>query len=49
MKKQLIDKLLLNVDYKEFKINEVITFDETKESQREAVELLNSGIARNYE
>lgn len=39
-----IFKLKLNVDYKEHKMNDVITFADVKDEQKEARELYNSGI-----
>lgn len=41
-----IKKIKLNVDYKEFKIDDIITFSEVKEEQKEAFELHNSGVGK---
>lgn len=44
MKKKIINKIKLNVNYQQYTIGEIITFADSQEEQREARDLYNSGI-----
>lgn len=44
MKKKIINKIKLNVNYQQYTIGEIITFADSREEQVEAWELYNSGI-----
>lgn len=46
MKKKIISKIILNVDYNNLKMNDVMTFSEDKAEQTEAQEIINSGIGK---
>jgi len=43
-----IYKIKLDLDYRGKKMNDVITFADTKDQQKEALEIINSGIGREF-
>jgi hypothetical protein len=46
MKKRIINKIVLNVDYLNLKMNDIMVFSEDKKEQIEALEIVNSGIGK---
>jgi hypothetical protein len=46
---KIIKKVILNVDYKQRKKCEIITFSNNRIEQREAFQIINSGIGKVYE
>ena len=43
-----IYKIKLDLDYRGKKMNDVITFADTKDQQKEALEIINSGIGQEF-